>query len=217
MSPTSRGTVRAAASVGAIGIALFVLCSWLLPFATRFGVSKNQISALVSGRFGYLQTAAFLAGAVGTLLVAMVLRLMIRRSAASTIAVTLLVIAGGCLLLVAIFPTDITGHPNTFIYRDPGDIVHVASTLLGMTCSVIAVLAYGAIFRSTAAWQPLTGWSLLLAGCAVSGLVVRLLGYGDGLVERLIVTALAGWMIMAAVRASRLLRLPPPNPPVDAG
>jgi Protein of unknown function (DUF998) len=206
-----RRLLRTSSVAGVVGIGSFVLCSWLLPLASRYGMVHNEISALASSRLGFLQTASFIAGSIGVLLISLVLWNLIGRTGAATTGTVLLMLAAANLGVIAAFPTDVIGHPNVLVVNSRQDLVHVIATLACLACGMAGSLVFAAVFRRTPRWRRLAGWTVVLFSCAVSGIVAWVLRIGDGLVERVIVTALAGWMITVAIRACQLLGPPSPS------
>lgn len=199
-----RRVLRSIDAVGVIGVSLLVLCSWLLPFVTRFDVVHNAISALALAQFGFLQTMSFVLGGIGTLFITLILRILVRTRTA-TVGTTLLTVAGLSLFAVAAFPTDVIGHPDEMFVKSGADLVHIVATLTGLTCGILGLFVFAAAFRRDLRWRSLVVWSVGLAACALGGLITRLLRIGDGLLERLIVTTIAAWLVTVGIAAWHII------------
>src|SRR5699024_8744662 len=80
--------------------------AWLLPLVSEYSLVSDNISELVLGRYGFIQTSAFVIGGLGTLGVAIALRGSTAGSRGSVVGALLVGINGLAVVLLALFPTD---------------------------------------------------------------------------------------------------------------
>jgi hypothetical protein len=57
-------------------------------------------------------------------------------------------------------------------------------------------------------WRSLVVWSSLLAGASLSLLLVQAEGQWVGLMQRQLITAISGWLIMVAIRVRTIASTP---------
>jgi hypothetical protein len=105
-------------------------------------------------------------------------------------------------ILSALFPTDsVTGAPDITTMSTAG-IVHVAVALVSFPSAVIGMVVLTRTFRHDPRWQPIWQWSLVLSLTPLVGLFLP----GMGLSQRFLVGAIAGWIVLVALRLRRLGR-----------
>src|SRR5574338_214857 len=91
----------------AIVASLFLLASaWLLPMVSEFTVIGDNISELVLGQFGVIQTLAFLFSGIATVGLAYAIWRFTAGSRGSVTGSLLVALNGIGLILIAFFPTD---------------------------------------------------------------------------------------------------------------
>ncbi len=189
------------------GQAVLLASSWLLPLASEFSLVGDNISEMVLGRFGFVQTAAFVIAGLGTLALAYVIRqltLGVRGSGAGSLLVA---VYGVGAVLVALFPTDRIDSAADVWSQSTIGMIHIGVSAVSFLCMIIAMFVLTWTFARAANWRSLTVWSALFAGAALS----LFLGQGEGpwvgILQRALVTAISGWMVMAAFRARRIAAL----------
>ena len=168
---------------------------------------QQGISDLALGPGGWLQTLTFLL--TGLLLSAFALGLRTAQAAsvAARCAVALLLLSGGGLLLLGLFPRDPAGALPTW----QGAIHNLVGTsLLSLP---VACLALAAAFRRDAGWRPYSRWAgavgvltLLLLPAYLQALQGGPLHGWIGLLQRLLVVGPLGLVEVLAIRLRRTAR-----------
>ena len=100
------------AIVGQLALAASAL---FLPIWSEYGLIGDNIRELALGRFGYLQTAAFLAVGLGTLGLAYAIRRLTAGSRGSLIGSVLIAVYGVGAIGSAVFPTDRIDSPAALV------------------------------------------------------------------------------------------------------
>ncbi len=113
----------------------------------------------------------------------------------------LLSVNGLGLIVAALVPTDRVDSPADLAALSTGGLVHVAAAAVGLVSAVVAMSVWSLVFARDCAWRPLVSWSVLLAGGSLALLFLQNQGPLVGLMQRLLVTRVAAWMIMVAFRA----------------
>jgi hypothetical protein len=200
------------AAFAIVGQVFLLASAWLLPLASEYGLVGDTISELALGRYGFVQTAAFVVAGLGTLGLAYTLRqltLGVRGSLAGTL---LLAVYGAGAILSALFPTDpIDSAGVVWAQATPSMIAHVIVGLVSFLSVTVAVVVLTWTFSWEARWRSLTTWFALLATGTVSLFIAQSVEQVTsprvGLTQRALVTIIAAWLILAAFRARSLTRL----------
>lgn len=184
---------------------IFLLASaWLLPIVSEYRLIEDNISELALGRYGFIQTIAFLVAGVGTLGLAFAIRKLTLGAWGSRIGSLLIGIYGVGAVLEAIFPIDRIDSPADVSSLSPTALVHVLVALVSFLCIIAGMVILTWTFSRAARWRSLTLWFALLATGAVSLFIGQAVEQGQGpwvgLTQRLLITAIAGWLILAARR-----------------
>jgi hypothetical protein len=189
---------------------IFLLASaWLLPIVSEYRLIEDNISELALGRYGFIQTIAFLIAGVGTLVLAFAIRKLTLGVWGSLVGSLLIAIYGVGAILEAIFPTDRIDSPADVLSLSPTGLVHVLVALLSFLCVVAGMVILTWTFSRAARWRSLTLWFALLATSAVSLFLIQAFEQGVGprvgLTQRVLLTAIAGWLILAAHRVRSIM------------
>jgi hypothetical protein len=102
------------AGLAIVGLVLLNASAWLLPLVSEFSMIGDTMSELVLGRFGFVQTAAFLLSGIGTLGLAFAIYALTQRSWRSRIGSLLIAVYGAGAILVAFF--QLTGSIVRLMY-----------------------------------------------------------------------------------------------------
>ncbi len=200
---TSAG-VRLSMALAVFGQVFLLASAWLLPFFSEYGLVDDHISELVLGRYGFVQTAAFLVSGVGVLALVYLLRGRLPRSAFSSVGLWLLAIYGVGAILAGVFPTDRIDSPADLQSLSAVGIVHSVISLVSFVAIVLGMFSLTWAFSLKAAWRRLTVWSALLAGSALPMFLSQEQGSRTGLYQRALVTFVALWIMMVAIKARSL-------------
>ena len=131
---------------------------------SEFSLIGDNISELVLGREGGVQTLAFLVCGLGTAGLAIVLRMFTRGLSSSAVMSTLLLLNGLGLVVAGLVPTDRIDSPADMLTLSSGGLVHLAAAFVGLVSAVLAMFVGSWVFGRDCDWHPLVLWSVLLAG-----------------------------------------------------
>jgi hypothetical protein len=201
-----RVDVSAALVVTIVGQVLLLGSAWLLPLASAHSVTADSISELVLGPYGFVQTIAFVVAGLGVLSLAVALRLAIPSTQGTRAGTVLLGVNGVGLLIAAAFPTDRVDRAVDWEALTAGGVVHLLAAAVSFICVVAAMVVLSWSFAHTSRWRVLTPWSALLATGSVSLLLAQgQQGSFYGLLQRLLATLIALWIVMMASHARSLV------------
>ncbi|MGD9562542.1 MAG: DUF998 domain-containing protein [Pyrinomonadaceae bacterium] len=143
-----------------IGTQVFNLASaWLLPVVSEFTIVGDNISELVLGQFGFVQTAAFVLIGLAALMLAYAIRRLTRGSLGSFTGSLLIAINSLGLFVVAAFPTDRIDAPADVWNSSPTGLVHIFASVVSLTATIAAmfILTFWT-FRRDARWRRPFWW-----------------------------------------------------------
>lgn len=188
-------------ATGAIAGQVILLASaFLLPLVSEYRFVGDTISELALGRLGAVQTVAFLVSGVSTLGLAYAIRQMTEGAWGSRAGSLLVGIYGLGALIVAVFPTDRVDTPDDLESLSTTGLIHVAAALVSFLCITIGMFILTRTFLSDPRWRSLSRWMALFPAGALSLLIVQSQGPWVGLMQRLLVAVIAGWIIVVALR-----------------
>jgi hypothetical protein len=177
------------------GTACFVASALLLPLFSEYTLARDYISELAIGRFGFVQTIAFLAFGLGSLALAAGIRRATRGSWGSLVGSVLFGLFGVGVLIDAFFPIDRGGdRPQTMT-----GTVHILAASLAFVCAVLAMFVLTRTFKRNARWRSYWRLSLVLALVALVAFFLPS-GQWAGISQRIFVGVVIAWMILAALR-----------------
>src|SRR5215218_9333182 len=152
------------------GAVFFAASALLLPLLSEYTLAQDYISELAIGRFGFVQTLAFVALGLGSLALATGIREATRGSWGSLVGSVLFGLFGVGVLLDAFFPIDRGGMQSQTVVGT----VHILSASVAFVCVVLALVALVTFFLPIGEWA--------------------------GLFQRIFVGVVIAWMILAALR-----------------
>jgi hypothetical protein len=201
-APRSETNLGALAALAVAGQVVLLASAWLLPFVSEYGWVGDTISELVLGRFGFVQTVAFVVAGIGTLALAYVIRRLTAGTWGSGVGPLLVGVYGVGAILAAIVPTDPIDRPEDVWARSTAGMVHAGASVVGFASMVVAMFVLLRTFLLEPRWRARTGWWLgLFPAAALSLLFAQADGPRVGLMQRLLVAAIAAWVIVVALRA----------------
>lgn len=171
-----------------------------MPIASEYRLIGDNISELVLGRYGFVQTIAFLIAGFGTLGLAFAIRKLTADVRGSFIGSLLIGVYGAGAILEAVFPTDRIDSPSDVLSLSPTAPVHVMAALLSFLCVSVGMFIFAWMFRWEARWRSLLTWMAILPGAALALLIVSGESPWVGIMQRLFVTTIAAWLILVALR-----------------
>lgn len=203
-TPPSRISLHFLAYAAIAGQIVLLASALLLPLVSEFDLLGDNISELVLGRFGWVQTAAFAIAGAGTLALAYAIRHLTAGTWGSRVGSLLVGIYGVGAILVAIFPTDRIDSAADMASPTTTGLIHIAVSLVSFVCMIVAMFIFTRTFALEPRWRSLTPWIVLLPASALSLLFVQSEGPWVGLMQRLMVGAIAAWIIIVALRVRSL-------------
>ena len=193
-------TTRTIATTALAAVAVFPTIVIALNLAQRsdgYHASRQAISELALGRAGWLMAIAFCGLALGTYLLAVLIR---RTTAKAVVAPALLTLAAALSVVSAVFHTDLgtTTTVHGRIHNDAG-VVTFLSLLV-----VMGISSYR--FRTEPAWRSFAVPTLAftVVGTVAFFLVPTLGDQHFGIAQRLLVGTFVGWMLTATAHARHI-------------
>jgi hypothetical protein len=206
--------------VAIIGQVVLIASALLLPLVSEYRLLRDNMSELVLGQFGWVQTLAFIVAGIGTLGLAYAIRQLSAGTWGSRVGSLLVGIYGVGAILVALFPTDRIDHPDDVWAQSTSGLIHVSVATLSFACMIIAMFVLFRTFRLDSRWWPLTPWIILFPCAAFSLMLGQAEGPWVGLLQRLLVGVIAAWIVIVALRVHALatgeLGSPSPEPATAA-
>jgi hypothetical protein len=183
-----------------IGQVILLASAWLLPVVSEYSLVGDNISELVLGRYGFIQTVAFVIAGLGTLGLAFAIRQLTVGSWGSLIGSVFVAINGAGTFLVAFFPTDRIDSPADLESLSTTSMIHIALALVSFLSIIVGMFVLTWTFRRQARWRSFSPWSVLFAAGALSLLFVQTQGPLVGLMQRLLVATIAICLVLVALR-----------------
>jgi hypothetical protein len=191
------------AAVCVAGHLWFTVTAWLLPLTSQYTLVGDNIGELAIGRFGHLQTAAFIVSGIASLALAVGVRRVTRGTRGSLAGSVLVGVSGRSLIVAAIFPTDRIDGAADLQSLTAAGAVHLIAALTGLVAAAVGMSVLSWTFRRDARWHAFWPCSMALAYAALVLLFLQAQGPHIGLLQRLLSGTIALWSILVA------LRLPP--------
>jgi hypothetical protein len=163
MNYPPRHLVKCCSLASFVGVLVFVLLVLVLHVLNpQMNPVRVPISAYVTGYAGFLMTLAFLARALGELLLVAALALGTTRRSRSRTGLVLLTWAALCSFLVALVPGLIAAFVAGGFHNASLLALHSVSALLGFTSLALAALFWSSRLRQDPRWRSSASVSLLL-------------------------------------------------------
>lgn len=183
-----------------VGQIILLASAWLLPFVSEYRLVGDNISEMVLGRYGFVQTAAFGIAGLGTLGLAYAIRRLTVGAWGSITGSLLVAVYGLGAILVAVFPTDRIDSPADVWTQSTTGMIHVVVAALSFLCMIVGMFVLARTFAQTARWRSLLPWIVLFPAGALALFIVQGEGPLVGILQRAMVTVISGWIILAAWR-----------------
>ena len=193
------------AIVAILGQAVLLASAFLLPLVSEYSLVRDTISELVLGRFGLVQTAAFLIAGAGTLALAYVIRQLTDGAWGSRFGSLMVAIYGIGAILTAIFPTDRIDAASDIWSQSTTGLIHIVISLISFPCMIVGMYVLFRTFILESAWQPLVPWIVLFPAAALPLFLGQSQGPWVGILQRLLVLSISLWMIVVALRARAIV------------
>jgi hypothetical protein len=188
------------AALAIVGQVALNASAWLLPAVSEYRLIGDNMSELVLGRYGAIQTAAFLIAGVGTLGLAFVIRKLTAGLWGSRVGSLLIAVYGAGAILVAIFPTDRVDSPADVWSQSTAGMIHVSVAIVSFLCGIAGMFVLTRTFMTAARWRSLTPWLMLFPAGALALFIVQSEGPLVGLLQRALVLVISAWLIVVAFK-----------------
>jgi hypothetical membrane protein len=198
--------VEVLAILAMVGVAIFVGVVMLLPaFRSEYSPLKNAISDYAVGRYGYVQTAAFICLGFSSLALALGLYETTRGLGWARVGCVLVGIRGIGLILAGVFPTHVEGQ----LGGSATGTTHIVVTTLSDISLIAAMFMFGRAFGQDDKWRSFRVLSLGLGVMALAAFLVTASAQGTewfGIPQRIFVATLVLWMLFTAIRLRVIAR-----------
>lgn len=191
-----------------VGQLILLASAWLLPAVSEYRLVGDAISELAIGRYGFVQTLAFVISGLGVLGLVCAAHRLAAGIRGAFLGSLLIAIYGLCALVVAIFPTDRIDSKADVWSQSTTGWIHSITAFVAYLSVITGMLVLTWTFARDARWRSLVVGSALLAGTALALLFVQMEGPWVGLMQRLLITAISGWLIMVALRVRTIAAAP---------
>ena len=188
------------AVLAVVGQLVLLASAWLLPAISEYHLVGDNISELAIGQYGFVQTLAFVISGLGVLALAYGIHRLTAGIRGSLLGSVFIGIYGVGALVVAIFPSDrIDSKADVWTQSTTGRI-HSITAFVAYLSVITGMLVLTWTFARDMHWRSLVVGSALFAGAALAQLFVQSEGPWVGLMQRLMTTAISGWLILVALR-----------------
>lgn len=188
------------ATAAIVGQIVLLASALILPFFSEFSLVGDTISELVLGRFGVVQTLAFLIAGATTLGLASALWRLTSRAWGSRVGSLLVGLYGVGAVLLAIFPTDRVDDAGDLASLSTTGMIHTGVALVSFIGMIVGMFVLTRTFRREPEWGLASRWMILFPAAALLLLVVQSEGPWVGIMQRLLVGVIAAWIIVVAAR-----------------
>ncbi|HET6596784.1 MAG TPA: DUF998 domain-containing protein [Anaerolineales bacterium] len=186
------------------GQVILFASAWLLPLVSEYSLMGDNISELVLGRYGFIQTAAFVISGLGTLGLAFAIRQLTKGTWGSFVGPLLVGMYGLGAILSAIFPTDRIDAATDVWAQSTTGMIHSLVALISFPGMVIGMFLLTRTFGLLPAWRSIMRASVFFPAGSLGLLVVQGEGPLVGLLQRLLVAVISGWIILVALRVRKI-------------
>jgi hypothetical protein len=156
-----------------VGQLILMASAWLLPLVSEYRLVDDNISELSIGRYGFVQTLAFVISGLGVIGLAYAIRRLTIGSRGSFLGLLLIGIYGIGALVVAIFPTDRIDSEADVWSQSATGWIHTITAFVAYLSAIVGMFVLTWTFARDPRWRPIVVWSALLAGAAFALLFVQ--------------------------------------------
>jgi Protein of unknown function (DUF998) len=189
-----------------LGQAVLLASAWALPLTSEYRLVSDNISELALGRYGLVLTLAFGISGLGVIGLSYAIRQLTAGTRGSFVGSLLIGIYGLGGLVVAVFPTDRIDSRTDVLSQSTTGWIHSLTSLVSYLCVIVGMFILTWTFAHQARWRSLVVWSSVLAGAALALVFVQSEGPWVGLMQRLLITAISGWLGLVALRVRSIAR-----------
>lgn len=204
------------AVLAVVGQLVLLASAWLLPAISEYHLVGDNISELAIGQYGFVQTLAFVTSGLGVLALAYGIHRLTAGIRGSLLGSVFIGIYGVGALVVAIFPTDRIDSKADVWTQSTTGWIHSITAFVAYLSVITGMLVLTWTFARDMRWRSLVVGSALLAGAALALLFVQSEGPWVGLMQRLMITAISGWLILVALRVPSIAAAAPDIVPSES-
>jgi hypothetical protein len=197
---TFRRPLALLATLAIVGQVVLLASALLLPLVSEYSLSGDTMSELVLGRFGWVQTVAFIVAGLGTLALAYALRQLTAGTWGSLVGPLLVGVYGVGALLTAVFPTDRVDTAADVWAQSTTGMIHLGISLISFPAMIVAMFVLVRTFHLEPRWRSLSPWIALFPVAALALFLLQSATPWVGIMQRLLVAAIAGWMVVVVAR-----------------
>jgi len=192
--------LRQLALFAVVSQVVLLASAWLLPLASEYRLVGDNISELVLGRYGWVQTVAFVISGLGVIGLAYAIYRLTSGARGSILGPLLIGIYGFGAVVVAIFPTDRIDSRADVYSQSVVGWIHGLTAFVCFLCVLLGMFVLTWTFSRLVRWRSLVVWSAILAGAALALMFVQREGPWVGLMQRLLTTSISVWLLLVAHR-----------------
>jgi hypothetical protein len=193
------------AALAIVGQLILLTSALLLPIWSEYGLIRDNISELALGRFGFVQTAAFVIAGLGTLGLAYAIRTLTHGARGSPVGSLLIAVYGAGAILSAVFPTDRIDRQADMASLSATGAIHIAVAILSFVSVIVGMFVLTRTFAREHSWRSFWPLSAFFPGGALALIIVQQEGPLIGLLQRLLVAVISVWLILVALRVRSIV------------
>lgn len=192
------------ATLAIVGQLALLASALLLPIWSQYSLIRDNISELALGRYGFIQTAAFVIAGVGTLGLALAIRQLTKGSGGSRVGSLLVAVYGAGAILSA-FPTDRIDSPTDMSSLSATGAIHIAVAIASFVSVIVGTFVLTRTFARERSWGSFWRLSVFFPAGALALIIVQQEGPLIGLLQRALVTVISAWLILVALRVRSIV------------
>jgi Protein of unknown function (DUF998) len=193
------------AALAIVGQLVLAASALLLPIWSQYSLIRDDISELALGRYGFVQTAAFVIAGVGTLGLAFAIRQLTKGSWGSRVGSLLVAVYGAGAILSAVFPTDHIDSRADLSSLSATGTIHIGIAIGSFLSVIVGMFVLSRTFARQNSWRSFSRWSVFFPAGALALTIVQQQGPLVGLLQRALVTVISAWLILVALRVRSIV------------
>jgi hypothetical protein len=193
------------ATLAIVGQLVLLASALLLPIWSQYSLIRDNISELALGRYGFIQTAAFVIAGVGTLALALAIRQLTKGSWGSRVGSLLVAVYGAGAILSAVFPTDRIDSPTDMSSLSATGAIHIAVAIASFVSVIVGMFVLTRTFARERSWGSFWRLSVFFPAGSLALIIVQQEGPLIGLLQRALVIVISAWLILVALRVRSIV------------
>jgi hypothetical protein len=193
------------AAVAIVGQLVLVATALLLPIWSQYSLVRDNISELALGRYGFVQTAAFVVAGAGTLALAFAIRQLTKGAWGSRVGSLLIAVYGAGAILSAVFPTDRIDGPVDLSSLSGTGAIHIAVAIASFVGVIAGMFVLTRTFAHQRRWGSFWRLSVYFPASSLALIIVQQEGPLIGLLQRALVIVISAWLVLVALRVRSIV------------